>query len=175
MTPLAGGETVELATVGREGMVGLPVFLGADTMPSRAHGQVPGEALRMEAGAFRAAVERHEPLVRLLNRYAHALFNQAALTLACNGVHPAEQRCARSLLQTHDRVGADQFLLTQEFLAQMLGVRRPAVSVAASMLQKAGLIHYVRGRVTVVDREGLEAASCDCYQVIKREFDRLLG
>jgi CRP-like cAMP-binding protein len=175
VTPLADGETVELATVGREGMVGLPLFLGADTMPSRAFGQVPGDALRMEAGAFRAEVERHGPVVRVLNRYTHALLHQVALVLACNGVHPAGQRCARSLLQTRDRVGADQFLLNQEFLAQMMGVRRAQVSAAAGQLRKAGLIRYARGRMTILDRAGLESASCECYRIIEREFDRLLG
>jgi CRP-like cAMP-binding protein len=175
VAPMADGATVELATVGREGMVGLPVFLGADTMPCRASGQVPGDALRMEAGAFQAEVRRNGPLVRVLNRYTHALFNQAALVLACNGVHPAGQRFARSLLQTHDRVGADRFLLTQEFVARMLGVRRARVSASAGQLRKAGLIHYARGWMTILDRPGLEAASCDCYRVIGREFDRLLG
>jgi CRP-like cAMP-binding protein len=175
VTPLAEGAAVELATVGREGMVGLAVFLGADTMPSRACVQVPGEALRMGAGAFRAEVWRGGALVRLLNRYAHAFFHQAALALACNGVHPAERRCARTLLQTQDRVGADQFLLTQEFLAQMMGVRRPRASEAAGVLREAGLIRYARGRMTILDRPGLESASCECYGVIEREFDRLLG
>ncbi len=98
-----------------------------------------------------------------------------ALVLACNGVHPAGQRCARSLLQTHDRVGADQFLLTQEFLAQMLGVRRARANSAAGLLREAGLIGYARGRMTILDRRGLESASCECYRVIGREFDRLLG
>jgi CRP-like cAMP-binding protein len=175
VTLLADGVTVELATVGRDGMIGLPVFLGADTMPSRASGQVPGDALRMEAGAFQAEVERNGPLVRVLHRYTHAFFNQAALVLACNGVHSAEQRCARSLLQTHDRVGADEFLLTQEFLALMMGVRRARVSAAAGRLRKAGLIRYARGRITILDRPGLESVACECYRVIEREFDRLLG
>ncbi len=175
VTPMSDGATVEIATVGREGMVGLAIFLGADAMPSRADGQIPGDALRMEAGAFRAEVERNGPLVRVLNRYAHALFTQAALVLACNGVHPAGQRCARSLLQTHDRVGADQFVLTQEFLARMLGVRRARANSAAGLLREAGLIGYARGRLTILDRRGLESASCECYRVIGREFDRLLG
>ena len=175
VTSLADGGTVELATVGREGMVGLPVFLGADTMPSRACVQVSGDALRLKAEAFRAEVGRNGPLVRVLNRYTHALFHQAALVLACNGVHSAERRCARSLLQTHDRVGADQFLLTQEFLAMMLGVRRARVSAAAGLLRKSGLIRYARGQMTILDRPGLESASCECYRVIEREFDRLLG
>ena len=169
------GAAVEMATVGREGMVGLPIFLGADTMPSRAFGQVPGPALKITAAALTEEIERNGPLVRLLNRYTLALFNQVAQTTACNRVHLVEQRCARWLLQTHDRVGSDQFLLTQEFLAQMLGVRRPGVSAAAALLQKAGLIRYARGRITILDRPGLEAAACECYGVIKREFDRLLG
>ena len=175
VTYLDDGTSVEMATIGLEGMVGLPIFLGSDTMPSRAFGQVAGEALRIEAAAFRAEIKRNGPLVRVLNRYTQALFNQVAQTTACNRVHLLEQRCARWLLQTHDRVGSDQFSLTQEFLAQMLGVRRPGVSAAAGLLQKAGLIRYARGRITVLDRSGLESASCECYRVIKREFDRLLG
>lgn len=175
VTYLKDGASVEMATIGLEGMVGLPIFLGTDTMPSRAFGQVPGDALRITAAAFTAEIERNGPLVRVLNRYTQALFNQVAQTTACNRVHLVEQRCARWLLQTHDRVASDQFLLTQEFLAQMLGVRRSGVSAAAGLLQKAGLIRYARGRVTVLDRSGLESAACECYGVIKREFDRLLG
>jgi CRP-like cAMP-binding protein len=174
VTYLEDGSSVEMATIGLEGMVGLPIFLGSETMPSRAFGQVPGDALRIKAAAFRAEIERSGPLVRVLNRYTQALFNQVAQTTACNRVHLVEQRCARWLLQTHDRVRSDQFLLTQEFLAQMLGVRRSGVSAAAGLLQKAGLIRYARGRITVLDRSGLESASCECYRVIKREFDRLL-
>ena len=175
MTYLKDGASVEMATVGLEGMVGLPVFLGTDTMPSRAFGQVAGDSLRITTAAFTAEVKRNGPLVRVLNRYTQALFNQVAQTTACNRVHLVEQRCARWLLQTHDRVGSDRFSLTQEFLAQMLGVRRTGVSAAAGLLQKAGLIRYARGRITVLDRPGLESAACECYRVIKREFDRLIG
>jgi CRP-like cAMP-binding protein len=175
VTYLEDGASVEMATIGLEGMVGLPIFLGTDTMPSRAFGQVPGDALRITAAAFTEEIERNGPLVRVLNRYTQALFNQVAQTTACNRVHLVEQRCARWLLQTHDRVGSDQFSLTQEFLAQMLGVRRSGVSAAAGLLQKAGLIRYARGWITVLDRPGLESASCECYRVIKREFDRLIG
>jgi CRP-like cAMP-binding protein len=174
VTYLKDGASVEMATVGLEGMVGLPVFLGTDTMPSRAFGQVAGDSLRITTAAFTAEVKRNGPLVRVLNRYTQALFNQVAQTTACNRVHLVEQRCARWLLQTHDRVGSDQFLLTQEFLAQMLGVRRPGVSAAAALLQKAGLIRYARGRITILDRPGLESAACECYGVIRREFDRLI-
>ncbi len=175
VTYLEDGSPVEMATVGREGMVGLPIFLGSDTMPSRAFGQVPGNALRITAAAFKQEIKRNGPLVRVLNRYTLALFNQVAQTTACNRMHLVEQRCARWLLQTHDRVTSDQFLLTQEFLAQMLGVRRSGVSAAAGLLQKAGLIRYARGRITIVDRPGLESVACECYRVIKREYDRLLG
>ena len=166
VTYLMDGSAVEMATIGLEGMVGLPIFLGTDTMPSRAFGQVPGDALRITAAALTAEIKRNGPLVRVLNRYTQALFNQVAQTTACNRVHLVEQRCARWLLQTHDRVGSDQFLLTQEFLAQMLGVRRSGVSAAAGSLQKAGLIRYARGRITVLDRPGLESAACECYGVI---------
>jgi len=169
------GAAVEIATIGREGLVGLPVFLGAESMPQRAFGQVSGFAFRMEAGAFRAEVARNDTLVRLLNRYTQAMFVQVAQTAACNRVHPVEKRCARWLLQTHDRVGEDVYTLTQEFLAQMLGVQRPSVNAAARTLLEAGLIKYVRGRITIVDRAGLESASCACYGVIRREFDHLLG
>jgi CRP-like cAMP-binding protein len=175
VTYLKDGASVEMATVGLEGMVGLPIFLGTDTMPSRAFGQVAGGALRITTTAFTADVKRNGTLVRVLNRYTQALFNQVAQTTACNRVHLLEQRCARWLLQTHDRVGSDNFLLTQEFLAQMLGVRRSGVSVAAGLLQKAGFIRYVRGQITVLDRAGLERSACECYGVIKKEFERLLG
>ena len=169
------GAAVEIATIGREGLVGLPVFLGAASMPQRAFGQVPGFAFRMEARAFRAEVARNDALVPLLNRYTQAMFVQVAQTAACNRVHPVEARCARWLLQTHDRVGEDVYTLTQEFLAQMLGVQRPSVNASARTLQEAGLIRYVRGRITIVDRAGLESASCACYGIIQREFGQLLG
>lgn len=174
VTCMEDGTTVEVATVGREGMVGLPVFLGCETGPIRAFGQIPGDALRMAAEVFRAEIGRNGPLVQVLNRYTQALFIQVAQVAACNRVHLVEQRCARWLLQTHDRVGADQYLLTQEFLAQMLGIRRAGVSEAAGLLQKAGLIRYARGRITVLDRQGLESAACECYRVVKQEFDRLI-
>ncbi|OWY64040.1 hypothetical protein B7486_49525 [cyanobacterium TDX16] len=169
------GGVVEAATVGNEGMVGLPVFLEADTIPSQAIVQIPGDALRMKADAFKAWVDQSQPLQNLLKRYTQVMFNSIMQTAACNRRHEIEQRCCRWLLMTHDRVGSDNFPLTQEFLAQMLGVRRPSVSVVASILQKAGLIRYSRGKIIILDRPGLESATCECYPVIKQEFDRLLG
>jgi CRP-like cAMP-binding protein len=165
----------ELATVGKEGMIGLPVFLETQTAPFRTFTQVPGEALRLDADVFVDALGRSSGFVHLLHRYAQVLLNQVAWSAACNRAHSVEQRCARWLLMTHDRVASDRYLLTQEFLGQMLGVHRPRVSRAAGALQKAGLIRYVRGRITVLDRAGLEAASCECYRVIRAEYDRLLG
>lgn len=169
------GRAVEFATVGNEGMVGVQLLLGAESMPSMAFAQIPGAASRMEAGAFRAALDANPAFRALLLRYAMALLNQIAQSAACNRAHPIEERCARWLLMTHDRVNGDRsFTLTQEFLAQMLGVRRASVSVAEAMLQKAGLIRYTPSTMTILDREGLEAASCPCYGVIRAEFDRLL-
>jgi CRP-like cAMP-binding protein len=175
VTVVDGGQPIEIATVGREGMVGLPVFLEADEVPGRGFIQVAGGALRMDAREFKEETRRGGALTNLLLRYTQALFNQVAQSAACNRAHAVEERCARWLLMTHDRVGQDQFFLTQEFMGHMLGVRRATVNVAAGMLQKAGFITYTRGRITVLDRKGLESASCECYAIIKKETDRLFG
>jgi CRP-like cAMP-binding protein len=169
------GTVIEVATVGPEGMVGLSVFLGGSEVASTAFAQVPGSASRMEAGAFRRALDRTPRLRQLLSRYTLALINQLSQNSACNRTHEAEQRLARWLLLTHDRVHGASFPITQSFMAQMLGVSRPTVSIAASTLQKAGLISFVRGTITITDRPGLEAASCECYRVIRTQFDRLVG
>ncbi len=169
------GMIVEVATVGREGMIGLPLLLGGGNMPGECFCQVPGQAARIPAAKFQELLETLPTLRRVLLRYTQALITQIAQSAACNRMHPIEERCARWLLMTRDRVGANQFNLTQEFLAQMLGVRRPSVSIAASMLQKAGLITYSRGLIVVTDNKGLEAASCNCYRVIRDEFDRLIA
>jgi CRP-like cAMP-binding protein len=129
----------------------------------------------MTADDFRRLVTPGSPLHARLQRYTEALFNMVAQGSACNRLHPIEQRCARWLLLCHDRVGRDEFPLTHEFLAQMLGVRRASVTEAAGSLQADGLITYVRGLITIVDRAGLEAASCGCYQIIRREFERMLA
>jgi CRP-like cAMP-binding protein len=168
------GEVVEVATIGREGMSGIHVFLRGDEMPSRCIVQVPGEGFRMRPRTFLKLADQNERFRTLLSRYALALMNQIAQSTACNRFHEVQERCARWLLQTHDRVDGDTFQLTQEFLAQMLGVNRPTVSVAAGMLQQAGLISYTRGVITVKKRKGLEEASCSCYRTITREYDRLL-
>lgn len=169
------GAIVEIATVGNEGLIGVPVLLGATSAPISAFVQVPGEGLCMDADAFRAMLQQDGRLRDLLGRYTQGLFTQIAQSAACNRLHPVEERCARWLLMTHDRVAGDQFLLTQEFLGQMLGARRQAVSAVASILQRADYIRYVRGVITVVDRAGLEAAACECYRIIRDEYDRLLG
>ncbi|MBD2101094.1 helix-turn-helix domain-containing protein [Leptolyngbya sp. FACHB-261] len=176
LTLMADGTAVETATVGSEGMVGLPVFLGTVKTPVKAFVQVRGEGVRISAENFRVEVSqnRKRALYNLLQRYTHTLMVQMARSAACNCLHSIEQRCGRWLLMTHDRVRSDQFQLTQEFLAQMLGVRRAGVSEVASALQKAGLIRYSRGQITVIDRQSLEAVSCECYRVAKTEFNRLL-
>jgi len=176
---MADGTAVETATVGHEGMVELPLFLGVDRTPAQAFCQIPGTAYRMSADAFQAEIARGGALRAVVGRYAQALFTQVAQGSACNRLHPVDQRCARWLLQTHDRVGAergvDEFPLTQRFLSQMLGVRRATVSEVAAALQGSGLIAYEYGRMRVRDRAGLEAAACECYRIIRRELDRLIS
>ena len=169
------GEVVEIATVGNEGAVGLPVLLGANSMPSRSIVQVAGKGMRWRTAAFRKFVDSDDKFRDLLLRYTLALVNQIAQSASCNRLHEVHQRCARWLLQTQDRMASDTFALTHEFLAQMLGVHRPTVSVAAGMLQQNGLIDYSRGKITVLDRKALEKASCPCYRLISREYERLLG
>jgi CRP-like cAMP-binding protein len=172
---MSDGTAVETATVGNEGMVGLPVFHGVDRTAAQAFCQIPGEALRMTTSAFQAELRHQGALGMLLGRYAEAMFTQVAQSSACNRVHPMRERCARWLLTTHDRVGGDEFPLTHRFLAQMLGVRRATVTEAAGSLQEAGLIEYRMGRVLVLDRLGLETASCECYAIIRRAFGHLLA
>lgn len=168
------GSAVETGTVGSEGMVGVPVFLGAMQMAGQAFAQVPGTAWRIPAGALREETRHGGALAQLLGRYTQALFTLVAQSSACNRKHSTEQRCARWLLLTHDRVGGDTLELTQLFLSQMLGVRRATVNEAATGLQQRGLIEYTRGRVTVLDRPGLEAAACPCYGIIRGEFAHML-
>jgi CRP-like cAMP-binding protein len=172
---MADGRAAEVGTVGNEGMVGLPVLLGDEQAPSSMYVQVPGRGLRMNARIFREQLEQSSPMRTAMLRYAHVFFNQVAQTAACAHFHSLEQRCCRWLLMTHDRMPSDAFLLTHEFLAMMLGVRRAGVSVAAEALQRAGLIRYHRGNVAILDREGLEECACECYAIAKAEYNGLLG
>ena len=175
LTVMADGTTAEAASVGNDGVVGLDLLLGWESAHSRALCQVPGDALRLPATAFREAAARGGVLAWLLQRAVGVLFNQVAQTAACNRLHHVEQRCARWLLQIQDWVGADQFRLKQEFLALMLSVQRPTVTQVASMLRAAGAIQYRRGRLRIVDRAALEAAACECYQVIRDQFEHALA
>ncbi len=167
---------VEIATVGNEGLVGLSVSWGINTFNPREFVQVsvPGEALVMDTETFAAKVAEGRELTWLVHRYTQAFVTQISQQVACNGLHTIEERCARWTLLTQDRVGSDEFPLTQEFLAQILGVRRPSVTVVAGILQQAGFIRFHRGRITITDRRGLESASCGCYGVLREVFDRLV-
>jgi CRP-like cAMP-binding protein len=171
---MSNGEAAEVGTIGNEGVVGLPLLLGDDRAPTSVYVQVPGSGLRMKASLFERELAQSDAMRAVMHRYTHAFFNQVAQSAACNQFHSLQQRCCRWLLMTHDRMRSDEFLLTQEFLAMMLGVQRTGVSVAAGALQRAGLIRYRRGVVTMIDRRGLRRSSCECYGVSKREFDRLL-
>ncbi len=177
LTTLRDDPAVEVATVGNEGMVGSHIVLGSETMSVRelCQVQVPGRMWRMDRGSFVRVLSEADPFRDVVQRYLQALFAQISQQVACNALHSVEERCCRWLLLTHDRVGSDTFPITHEFLSQMLGVRRASVSLAASTLQQAGLIDYRRGRLTVVDRHGLEDVACECYRVLRDEFDRLLG
>jgi CRP-like cAMP-binding protein len=175
LATLEDGEQVEVGIAGREGLIGLPLALGDDRSLVEARVQMEGTALRMDAAALRDEMARSAAFCALLLRYALAFQAQVTMTAACNALHPIEHRLARWLLIAHDRAGADDFDMTHEFMAMMLGVRRPGVSLAAGVLQKAGLIRYARGRMAVTDRPGLEASSCECYHTARREFGRLLG
>jgi CRP-like cAMP-binding protein len=168
------GGAVEVGTTGYEGMLGVSVALGDPRSHPQVFCQVAGRARRLPADEFRAEADRGGPLAGVVRRYALFERAMAAQGVACNRLHGIDERCARWLLMTHDRVGAETFTLTQEFLAQMLGVRRASVTVAAGMLQQAGIIRYTRGKITVLDRDRLEAASCECYRAVRAEYDRLL-
>jgi CRP-like cAMP-binding protein len=172
VTDLEEGGTLETGTIGNEGVVGVQAFLGSPTAAVRAFCQIPGSASRVAIDRMIAERERNSRLAQLVLRNANATMSMLAQTAACNRAHPVEERMCRWLLMTHDRVEGDEFPLTQEFLAQMLGVRRPSVNMAGLTLKNAGLIRYSRGKITIVDRKGLEASSCECYAFIAHEFQR---
>jgi CRP-like cAMP-binding protein len=175
LVPLEDGHFMEVGLVGREGLVGLTAVLGADSAAAQALVQGPGTGLQLRSAELREAFDASATLRGLLLRYAHAHHAQVAQTAACNGHHLLEQRLARWLLMAHDRSEGDEFPMTQEFMSLMLGVRRAGVSIAASILQKAGAISYKHGSITVLDRSGLEAAACECYGAVRRQFEHLLG
>jgi CRP-like cAMP-binding protein len=174
VTSLEDGSIVEVATVGNEGVVGVPLVPGG-SLVVRAISQVPGRTLRMPAPDFIAEFEQPGAFRDLVQNYVQALFGQISQAAACNRLHSNEERLSRWLLMSHDRVGLDTFPITHEFLGQMLGSRRATVSLSAGLLQAAGLIRYHRGQVTIVDRAGLEATSCECYAVIKAALDRVVA
>ncbi len=172
---MKNGNAAEVGTIGNEGVVGLPIVFGDNRAPTSVYVQVPSAGLRMKAALFKKELTRSASMRAVMLHYAHAFFNQVAQSAACNQFHSIEQRCCRWMLMTRDRMQSDDFLLTQEFLAMMLGVQRTGVTAAAGALQRAGLICYKRGNVTIMNRRGLIRRSCECYAVSKREFDRLLG
>ena len=168
------GHSAEIAIVGNEGMVGVALFMGGETTPSRAIVQSAGSAYRIPGALLKAEFVRAGPLQRLLLRYTQALITQMAQTAVCNRHHSVEQQLCRWLLLSLDRLDSNDLVMTQELIANMLGVRREGVTESAGKLQKLGLIRYSRGRITVLDRASLEQHACECYAVVKREFDRLL-
>ena len=168
------GGTIEVGTIGPEGFIGIPVLLGGDSMPYRVIVQIEGDAWRVPASVFRRIVDERPITRHLLLRYTQYFANQLSQSVACNRLHTLEERCARWILMTHDRVHGDTFEMTQEFLSMMLGVHRPAVSLAMGVLQNAGFVGYSRGRVIVLDRAMLEEASCGCYGITRKEQERLL-
>lgn len=175
LATVEGEPAIEVATIGYEGMAGLPAFLGTNESPHDTFCQVAGTAARLTIADLRRFLAGDGTLHDLLHRFTQATMVQIAQSVACNRLHTTDERCARWLLQTRDRVGADEFGLTQEFLAQMLGVRRGTVSITAGLLQQAGLIRYTRGRITVVDAEALHEAACDCYDIVQAEYLRAVG
>lgn len=169
------GAAVEVGTVGNEGFSTIDVLTGSDIATETTICQIPGESLRMPVAKFKEAIAGDTALRRLTMRYLQAYLGQVSQSVACNRLHSVEQRFARWVLMSHDRVPGDEFQLTQEFLADMLGVYRPSVSLVARTYQQAGLIKYTRGRITILDRAGLEEACCECYGVVRKYFERAIG
>ena len=171
---MADGASAEIAIVGNEGVLGISLFMGGETTPSRAIVQSAGHAFRIKAELLKGEFARFGATMQLLLRYTQALITQMSQTAVCNRHHSVDQQLCRWLLLSLDRLTSNELSMTQELIANMLGVRREGVTEAAGKLQDAGLIRYQRGKITVLDRLGLEARSCECYQVVKTEFDRLL-
>jgi CRP-like cAMP-binding protein len=172
---MENGSSAEMGVTGNDGLVGIALFMGGDSMPNRAVVQSAGDAVRMKAKVLQDEFARGGAFQRLLLRYTQALITQMSQTAVCNRLHAIEQQLCRWLLLSRDRLDSDELVMTQELIANMLGVRREGVTAAAGRLQEQGLISYVRGRIRIIDRPGLEAAVCECYKVVKDEYDRLLG
>jgi len=172
---MENGSSAEMGVAGNDGLVGIALFMGGDTVPNRAVVQSAGEALRMTTKVLQDEFARGGTFQRLLLRYTQALMTQMSQTAVCNRLHTVEQQLCRWLLLSRDRLNSDELVMTQELIANMLGVRREGVNQAAWRLQEDGLISYVRGRITILDRGGLEKVVCECYGVVKAEYDRLLG
>ena len=168
------GASAEIAVVGNDGILGVALFMGGETMPNRAVVQSAGHAYRLQGALLKQEFSRSGELQHLLLRYTQALLTQMAQTAVCNRYHSLDQQFCRWLLLSLDRLPSDELVMTQELIANMLGVRREGVTEAAGNVQRAGLIEYQRGRITVLDRAGLEARTCECYAVVKKEIDRLL-
>lgn len=175
LTVMEDGSSVEVGTIGSEGMVGIPLLLGATTSPGLCIVQVVGPMWRMPAEDFAEEIAHGGAFSEILHRYVQYFFIHVSQGTACNRLHPAEERCARWLLHMRERAGADDFDLTHEFLAQMLGVRRATVTVIAGGLQNAGIIEYSRGHVQILDAERLQDSACECYAKIRAEYERVLG
>lgn len=171
---MENGASAEIAVVGNEGIVGISLFMGGESTPSRAVVQSAGHGYRLRAGKMKDEFNRAGPVLHLLLRYTQALITQMAQTAVCNRHHTLDQQLCRWLLLSLDRLHGNKLAMTQELIANMLGVRREGVTEAASRLQDAGLISYARGLILVLDRKGLEARSCECYAVVKKEYERLL-
>ena len=171
---MENGSSAEMGVAGNEGLVGIALFMGGNTVPNRAVVQSAGDALRMETKVLQDEFAQGGTFQRLLLRYTQALMTQMSQTAVCNRLHTVEQQLCRWLLLSRDRLNTDELVMTQELTANMLGVRREGVTHAAQRLQENGLISYVRGHITILDRRGLEVAVCECYRVVKNEYDRLL-
>ena len=172
LSTTAQGETIEIAMVGNEGMLGMPIVWCCETIPYQVMVQIAGSAVAMKASLLREEFNRHGRLHDLLLRHTYTLFGQTAQSAICNRFHTVEQRLCRWLLLTHDRTKSDRYSLTQIFLSYMLGAGRQRVNVAVGSLQEKGLIHYVRGQVSILDRQGLEATSCECYRSVRPVYEK---
>lgn len=172
---MENGQSAEMAVTGYEGVVGISLFMGGGSMPSRAVIQSGGDALRMKARTMQVEFELGDTFHKALLRYTMSLITQMSQTAVCNRLHSLDQQLCRWLLLSHDRLQTDELIMTHELIANMLGVRREGVTLAAGRLQKAGIINYARGRITIRNRAALEARVCECYEVIRKEGDRLLG